>query len=561
MAGIVRNVSEAKSTKSYDIFHILAEFITESCLLDLILPLKEVLLKTRSHKTIHKIIECLRNVTLGLADNAYIPLEQLLVFLYGVTSESIPSLLPEKETDKSAEEETKALPHESNYYIIAAEPKSKTGIKAAAKTSKQVNVHVIMEFGLKLFHILLKRDKISNAEYKCYLEPLVPLLSKCLNSQHVKLSTVALQCLNWMLKMDLASMQASISDICTAMFSILHKYTTVGLSKGENFDLVMATFKSMAVIVRDVKHFNIDVDRLKILILYAEQNLYDSEKQATAFTLLKAIVHRKMIVPEMYAVMEKVAMLSVTSELEHVRLQSRSLFYSYLMEYPLGKHLDKHISFYLTQLSYEMQPGRMSALEMIHTIVTTFPLKALIIRSGLVFLMTSTRLINDDDPSCLKLCAKCIREMLTRLPSNNRNMLFDTVLQWLSDSKIRHRTLAAQLCGIFVAVETNEFVPRLSVVLPLLLRQFHVDSSIDVQAGRCVKLGDANSNEPETLKDHHLFQVFQLLLKISAHCPAFLTNRKYKDSLHSFAGELFFFYSSKCFIRVLNYFIVFSYVA
>lgn len=179
--------------------------------------------------------------------------------------------------------------------------------------------------------------------------------------------------------MDLASTQASISDICDAMFGILHKYAAVGLSKGDNFDLVMVTFKCMSVIVRDVKHFTISVEQLKLLILYAEQDLYESDKQATAFTLLKAIIHRKMIAPEMHPTMEKVAMLSVTSELEHVRLQSRSVFYSYLMGYPLGKHLDKYISFYLTHLSYEMQPGRLSALEMIHTIVTGFPLVSIVL--------------------------------------------------------------------------------------------------------------------------------------------------------------------------------------
>lgn len=178
--------------------------------------------------------------------------------------------------------------------------------------------------------------------------------------------------------MDLDSVRASISDICAVMFDILHKYASAGLSKGDNFDLVMATFKCMSVVVRDVKHFNINAEQLKILILYAEQDLHDSNKQATAFVLLKAIIRRKMIIPEMYVVMEKVAMLSVTSELEHVRLQSRTVFYSYLMEYPLGKHLDKHISFYLAQLSYEMQPGRLSALEMMHTIITGFPLVSII---------------------------------------------------------------------------------------------------------------------------------------------------------------------------------------
>lgn len=551
VAGIVKNVSEAKSTKSFDIFHILAEFITESCLLDLIMPLKEMLLKTHSHKTIHKIVECLRNVTLGLADNAYISLEQMLIFLYGIISESIPGLMPEKESKKLTEEERKSerliTRQQSDYFLIPLEPKNRMGIKVTARTTKYANAHVIMEFGLKLYHILLKRDKVSSAEYKRYLEPFVSVLSDCLKSHHVKLCTVALQCLNWMLKMNLVSMRTSISDICASMFGILHKYAAAGLSKGDNFDLVMATFKCMSVVVRDVKYFSIDADQLKILILYAEQDLHDSDKHATAFTLLKAIIHRKMIIAEMHTVMEKVAMLSITSELEHVKLQSRSVFYSYLMGYPLGKHLDKHIYFYLTQLSYEMQPGRLSALEMVHAIVTGFPLKTLTRRSEIIFVMTGARLIDDDDPTCRKLCAKCIKEMLTRISSNDRNRLFDKwPLQWLSDSKIRYRTLAAQLCGIFVTVEKSDFDSRLPQTLPLLLKQFHANLSAtdNAEFGKYMELDHAECSENdsdlkgERTKDHHLIQVLQLLLKI-AHHTSFLTHEKYKDAIDSFAGKLF----------------------
>ncbi|XP_014487870.1 PREDICTED: small subunit processome component 20 homolog, partial [Dinoponera quadriceps] len=161
--GVVKNVSEAKSIKSFDIFHILAEYITESCLLDLILPLKEVLVKTHSHKTIHKIVECLRNISLGLADNTYIPMEKMLIFLYGIISESIPALMSEKECKKLAKEEAKVLEfrQKQDCFIIPPEPKSRMGIKAAAKTTKNANVHVMVEFGLKLYHILLKREKVT----------------------------------------------------------------------------------------------------------------------------------------------------------------------------------------------------------------------------------------------------------------------------------------------------------------------------------------------------------------------------------------------------------------
>lgn len=39
---IAGNLMEARARRSYDMFHILAEFSTKKCLLDLLVPLKQV---------------------------------------------------------------------------------------------------------------------------------------------------------------------------------------------------------------------------------------------------------------------------------------------------------------------------------------------------------------------------------------------------------------------------------------------------------------------------------------------------------------------------------------
>ncbi|XP_012255555.2 small subunit processome component 20 homolog [Athalia rosae] len=547
IAGVVKNVSEAKVTKSFDIFHILAQYITESCLLDLVMPLKDALLKTHSYKIIRKAVECLRRVVLGLADNSFIEIDKMLMFLYGVVSESIPDLLPTAQAKKMTPKEVEIRARQKpDCFIVAPEPKNRMGVKAKAKTSINTNAHVMVEFGLRLYHILLKRDRISAPEFKSYLDPVVSILSDCLKSQHVKLTTLALQCLNWILKMDLPSVRTHVTEICSSMFQILHKYAAAGLSKGDNFDLVMSAFKCMSVLVRDVKHFTISPEQLKILILYAEQDLHDYDKQSTAFTLLRAILNRKLIVHEMNDVMEKVAKLSITSELDHVRQQARSIFHIFLMEYPLGKVLEKHLSFYLTQLNYELTPGRRSALEMIHGIITGFPLTVLSQHAGLFFLMVGARLVNDDDPECKKLCAKCIKEMISRLPHNDRSKLFDIVILWLKDTKISHKRLAAQLCGIFITVEKNEFEAHLTELLPLILKQFTDDNSDDSEPGRFVRIrphqhttmeDDKKMDYSERMRDHHLFQVLQMLLKLAANCPNLLKSTKYEDTVSMLAAH------------------------
>lgn len=130
----------------------------------------------------------------------------------------------------------------------------------------------------------------------------------------------------------------------------------------------------MSVIVRDVQYHTIDTDQLKVLLLYAEQDMHNHDRQATAFNLLKAIISRKLIVDEIHEVMKKVAEMSIISELSYIRAQARTVFHQYFMEYPLGERLEKYLTFYISQMSYEMQYGRESAIEMISTFISSFPM-------------------------------------------------------------------------------------------------------------------------------------------------------------------------------------------
>lgn len=43
--------------------------------------------------------------------------------------------------------------------------------------------------------------------------------------------------------MDLPALRENIQNITAVIFKFLHKYAAAGLSKGDNFDLVVAAFK------------------------------------------------------------------------------------------------------------------------------------------------------------------------------------------------------------------------------------------------------------------------------------------------------------------------------
>lgn len=182
--------SEAKSTKSYDALQILAQFITQKCFMDLLLPIKEVLISTYSFKTVTKIQECLRHIGIGLIENQFVELESLLKFSYGVSSESIPELLPADDSVKLTDKEREKLEREKeDCFIIPKEPVYKSGNRLSnVKKSKKNNAYILIEFGLRLCNLLLKRERLKELDFVSYMDPFVSIYKKCLVSNHVKVT-------------------------------------------------------------------------------------------------------------------------------------------------------------------------------------------------------------------------------------------------------------------------------------------------------------------------------------------------------------------------------------
>lgn len=369
---IAKRTPEAKpSRKSFLTLNILAATVSEKCVLDLLMPFKTQLHETQSKKTVGKIQECLQKVVTGLTSNPKIPDDALMILIHGTISESIFDLLPEKKKHVN-----KPKIAENDSFIIAAEPKRRGAMVAnkLIKTSKQTNSYILVEFGLEMLHIMLKKKKFPN---ESFLNPLVPMLCDSLRSNYLRVNTFAVKCLAimWHHQLDLESLKTNINAIITEVFAILHKYATNQISKKDNhYLLVKSAFKCVVVLMRQVEYYAVNENQLKALLLYVEQDLNSFDKDTMAFTLLKSILDKKLMVPEIHEIMKKVAEISVTSESDEKRAATRPIVLTYLMEYPIGKKVDSLIKFFIAQLNYEEISGRESAILMMGLIFKHFPL-------------------------------------------------------------------------------------------------------------------------------------------------------------------------------------------
>lgn len=557
---IGKHTPEAKPhNKSFLSLGICASNVTQSCLLDLLKPFKEQLNRSQSKKNVIRVQECFQKIVAGLTINKQISIETILMFIYGVISESIPDLMPQIPQPKlSASEKSKIRQQRPDCFLIPDDPilQARTmATKLAVVTNVRANAHVLIEFGLELLQLTLKRGKLLKFTYQPFIDPIIPILNDSIGSSHVRVTTFALKCISIIIgkQMSLKRLDAAVAPIVEKIFSILHKYVAANTDMlNDNFLLVQSAYKTIVNILRYVPSdaFALTEDQLKTLLFYVEQylNINETAKQTIAFTLLKVIIARRLVTSELNNVLIQVGRLAIQSESEIARGESKGIIVNYLMEYPLGKKIEGFIEFFISNLNYDVTTGRESAITILHSIAKRFPPKYLNRKAALIFVACGSRLVNDDSAECRKHVADCLETLLSRIDANQRDELFAIVLTLLNDTKSGHREMAALLCTRFINAEQKKFAARIESVLPVL-----VTTLCTSLAGKYVRIvnesngdgGNDNSDdadeddddeakreEVQRMHDHQTIQLQNTIMKIIESYDSVIDNfPQYIDEL------------------------------
>ncbi|KAJ7066948.1 armadillo-type protein [Mycena amicta] len=329
----------SSSSKGLDSFGIIAKFITPQCLRSLLVPLRGIMHETASVKMMQLVDEVLRRVTTGLNANEHLVPSELLV----------PVKRKGKAKGNAIVQMKREVAEENDHYAN--------------------NSFRFITFGLDLFNTALRRSRFDfhNQEIIRRLDSMVVVIGNTLYTNASPVLISGLKAAAGIVKCPLKSLNTSVPVFVQQILDIVKQ---AGSTESE---VVQVAFKSLATMLRDGPTVQVKEKDLVFLLELLSPDLEEPTRQASVFAILRGIVARKFVVPEIYQVMEKVVEIMVTSQSPQVQELCRSVLLQFLLDYPQGKgRLRNQMTFLAKNLSYEFESGRKSVLELLGAVLAKF---------------------------------------------------------------------------------------------------------------------------------------------------------------------------------------------
>ena len=314
------------------------------------------------------------------------------------------------------------------------------------RESDVIGNHLLVEFAvLTLLSCLKKRVIPLTKNTMSQLLPLLPLLLHSLGSRSTAVVTNTLQLINLVINSSFAEEILGMNkqtDIGKRLIKVLRKCPSA------LHPVAQEAFKALASIIRSN---SVEFDA-KFLLQWSFTDSEQStgDKQG-AFTLLRAILGRGIVLPEVYDLMDQIQQLMIRSQSSQARQLSSSTLLQFLLDYPLGnKRMEHHLQFLLINLNYEHETGRKASLDMLETIIMKFPQEILSTWSDKIFLSMVTRLVNESSSSLRQNMVRCISFLLARCRGDVTKKLLSYCAKWLQpdgDHKLQQASLVT-LVGI-----------------------------------------------------------------------------------------------------------------
>ncbi|KAI9800171.1 MAG: U3 snoRNP protein [Piccolia ochrophora] len=435
----VSKMKEVKSFMSYDSMELLTRTTTPQHISQLIRPIQALLQEKLSLKIVKKIDEVFRRVGVGLLRNETVQNRDILVFCYEVLQETYHPKNTNRQMNEKKANRTKR-------YLVDLKGANKPESRGATTTYVYKNAR----FALDVLRAVLNKN--AALQTASNLAAFIPIISDALLQDHEEVQTSALRLLTTIIKVPLPELDRNTGVYVAEAVKIIKS------SPSTNGELPQASLKLIAALLRERGDANFEDKKLTGSLAYLldrlKPDLEEPDRQGVTFNFLKAIMARKVMLPEVYDALDTVASIMVTNQTRGIRDAARSAYFQFVMEYPQGKgRFAKQLAFLVKNLDYPHCEGRQSVLEVVHLLLTK-PGDAIVqdmISTFMVPLVMS--LINDDSSDCREMAGVLLKEALRRADRERTQQFLSLLQTWLKqdDQPLLNRA-ALQCYGLLFEV-------------------------------------------------------------------------------------------------------------
>ena len=514
---IASKMKESRARKSFDSFELVSQIITLNAIDKVLRPIRDIMVETSGASITRNIEEIFNRIAVGLMANESYSAVDFTLFAFKLMAGegklfeigSLATSTREKDTDNYAKNFT---------------------VQTFARTEKQIeianhfreNSHLLTELGFSLLYFALKKSRYdpSNEEHINLLDPLVIVLKDALGSRNSSVLKSALYSLTALTRFPLPANKIYLPMALEKCFKILRGTTST------SDELVQSCFKLMAVVIREPGLGKVTDNHLVFLINLIRPDLEIPEKQSTTFSLVKAILARKIMVPEMYDMIDDLSRVMVTNQTDQIRDLCRACLLQFMLTYPLGtKRLQKHINFIVTNLEYSFESGRLSVMEYMNSMVIRYPDSVINEYGQLMFLALVLRVINDPAVKCREMAAVLAGRLLGRVGGDEFVSLTRIFSKWLDASQtVEWKQAGVQVVGVLAHSLDYFSVDRQSTVMSSVIPDLLVTITGVLEQYLPEKDEDDDYLELDVSQTKLLHQIIETLTKIFVAAPDVIRN-------------------------------------
>ena len=405
----ISSMKEVKGKKSLDSMEIVARCTSLDHLGKLIQPITTVLTGSLRTKQVRQVDELLRRIGVGLARNPAASERGLLVFAY----QTIQAFYKEKTRPAPMVRTNDEINRER--FLLQKPAARDRGIHLLFKVAR---------FAIDLVRsALLKHSGLMTAEN---VHGFLPVIGDALveGQEDVKISAMRLASAIVKLRMP------ELDEKCPVF--VLEAVRVVKNCTNTNEEAAQAALKLLAAILRERKSVKVRDSDVAEVLRRVTPDLEEPDRQGVTFNFIRAVLARKYQLSEVYDVVDKIAIMMVTSQANGARDVARGVYVHFLVEYPQAAgRWSKQQRFLTKNLEYEYFEGRQSVMEAINALLGKTSGETSQHLIAAFFIPIVLRMANDDHARCRELAGALLGQLFSNADETRLQAMLEPLEGWI----------------------------------------------------------------------------------------------------------------------------------